>query len=652
MTMRLVVAVVVSSLGSGCVCTGDSRAAALPQSANVALGASHDVLVVACQDRVTLLDFVFPVAATALFVGFGRLDAAFYLPDALVEAAVPQCKDTRYSVSGAKLEGAAFELEPTANDKAYKLHSRAEGESTFSAVAKVGNESIEVSTTLTALKPDRLELTLQCDTAWTGEEVLQGWVPVGGTVGFQQRLFRGTTPLTGYGLIGFSSPGLVVEQQHAAGVAVTVSAPRGPFTVTSPLDPAFSLQLTAYDATDVDRFVLERVTPELLFVGQKTQVRPIATIGGKVPCRSGGIRTLTIETPSVCRFLNPDGPTALSSRNYPVDVEALAPGPCRMSMVLPGSPLTASLELPVFRGFEATPLPEAATKPPYYLLDLHVEASEDLFLAGWKDEISGRTESATLRRLNGAWGTLQTARPPRHLQAIHGARGTGAIFAVGYSGSATRWDGAKWAQVDAGTAEDLNDVWVNGANDVYAAGEKGTLLHYDGAQWASLDAGVTADLRRLWGDGAGNLYVVGWSGTVKRYDGASFTDLLPGAAGDAGFNANFVTGSGPADVWVNTTSQALHWDGVSWQSHRFGSGGGNQIKQVWPVGDGYAYVLMQLGVGGSLPRAQVVRFDGTKSVVIPLPGDARAITGIGNEVFILSGKALLRYRHDPADVFP
>src|SRR4030042_147839 len=67
-------------------------AAALPSEADVAVGATHDLLLAACQDHLTLMGLVAPVAVTAVFVGLGRLDAVFYLPGALVEAAVPSCK--------------------------------------------------------------------------------------------------------------------------------------------------------------------------------------------------------------------------------------------------------------------------------------------------------------------------------------------------------------------------------------------------------------------------------------------------------------------------------------------------------------------------------------------------------------------------------
>jgi hypothetical protein len=122
---------------SGCNCNlipdPQKRAASVPPSATVAVGATHDVLVIAGQDRVTLTRFVFPVAATALFVGLGRLDAAFYLPGALTKAAIPQCETVDFAVSGAKLDGSGFTLEATMNPNAFKAHATGEGEATFSA---------------------------------------------------------------------------------------------------------------------------------------------------------------------------------------------------------------------------------------------------------------------------------------------------------------------------------------------------------------------------------------------------------------------------------------------------------------------------------------------------------------------------------------
>ena len=191
---------------------------------------------------------------------------------------------------------------------------------------------------------------------------------------------------------------------------------------------------------------------------------------------------------------------------------------------------------------------------------------------------------------------------------------------------------------------------MNSATDVYAVGEKGVFVHFDGTQWSSIDAGVSAPLRSLWGDGTGAVYVAGWKGTVLRWDGAAFADVpLPaGLARDAGFSPNYIIGSKPSDLWILAGNRdALRFNGNGWISHPFVTKPGDAVTAIWPVGDGFAYALVRRG-----SAAFVDRFDGFRTVSIPVPTTSRSISGLGNEIVVLTGSALLRYRHDPADVFP
>lgn len=650
--LSVLVPALATSCGGNILLDPDSRAASLPSEADVAVGATHDVFVMACQDKVSLADVLFPVAATALFVGLGRLDAAFYLPGAVVKGANPRCKEVEYSVTGAKLEKDAFELEATANDKAFKAHARREGEVKFSAKAVIGGEEFDVQSTLRAWKADRVEMALLCDRQFGGE-LLPTHVPAGERVGFVHKLFSGDRLLSGYGFVGIQSPQLTFEQQGDTVNAVLPSR-TGPFSITSDIDPDFKLDLIAYDANDFDSLTLERQTAETIFVGAKTKVRALATIGGKLPCVPSFTRTVTISTPTVCRFLNPEGPIYRDWRNVPGELEALAPGSCSMAVTMPGTSRTASLDIPVFRGFEphvVLPSSNAVTSP---YVDFWLEGSDAFHLVGLIVGNLG-AESVTLRRTAGAWGQPKILQRPEQLQSVHGASGTQAIYAVGNRGGAARWSGAEWVGYDAGTTGDLNDVWVNGVDDAYAVGDKGTFRHFGSNGWSALDAGTGVDLRSLWGDGAGNLYVAGNSGFVRRFDGASFSEVLPPGFSDAGFQAIGVVGSRPSDLWVHSSKEGLHFDGGGWTRTLFvpaDAGFTTQVTRMWPVGDGYTYMLVRRAVGSSLPYATVDRFDGTRSVPIPVPLTTRAITGIGNDIYLLTANAILRYRHNPADVFP
>ena len=651
MTMRPVIAsLLVLAVGPGCACNlltnPDSVAAAAPQSADVAIGASHDVLVVACQEKLTLLDLLAPVVSTAVFVGLGRLDAAFYLPDAVAAGANPKCKDTVYSVSGATLDGDAFELETTQNDKAYKLHARRAGESTFRARVQVGGKTHDVSSTFRAWKPDRIELAPRCDPVAMGVEQLAGWVPAGSYAPFTHRLFSGMTSLTGYGFVGVSHP-RVTFAQSGAEVSGTFTAERGPLTVTSEVDPAFMLQLTTYDATDYDRVALERAGDEAVFVGSIVSLRTVATIQGRVPCVSRFQPQLTVETPAVCQRKD-QGPIR-ENYAYPLEIEALTTGTCRVSLALAGSTLTPSVQqFTVHRGFdESIAVPESAQHVSINLLDMWPAGAQELHLVGWKDEISGRLESITWRRVNGAWGSLGVKNPPRTLVAVDGDRATGTVVAVGSRGTGAQWNGTAWTPFDAGVGDArLEAVWVGGANDVWAAGEDGVLTHFDGTQWTSIDAGARYDLSGLWGDRDGGVYVVGGL-FAKRWNGAGFEEFLPASVTDAGFSGSAVEGSAPNDLWVLGSGVVHRWNGATW-SRLFIDG---STRKLWPVGDGHAYALVTRGSGSSRPTFFLARIGGPRTVYLPVGEGTRAITGWGNDVYVLTRTKLLRYRHDPADVF-
>ncbi len=648
MTMRPVIATLLLVLGPGCSCNllpdPKTSAASAPETADVALGASHDLVVVGCSQKLTITDLVLGVGATALFVAVGRVDAVFYLPGAVISN--PKCKDTQYAVSGAVLEGDAFELEPTQNDKVYKLHTRREGEATFRAQVQVGDDTHEVSSTFRAWKADRLEFAPRCQLPPAGVQVMHGWVPAGKSVSFTHQLFRGTTALRGYGFLGLNpQPRMMLSED---GTRATFTAERGPFTVTSDVDPAFMLQLTAYDATDYDGIALERFGNDAVFVGGIVSLRRRATIQGNAPCVDGFPTQLTVETPTVCR--QREGQAYFQNSQYPIELDALMPGTCRVSLALPGSTLTpAVVQLEVYRGVEqVAELPTAAQHVTINLLDAWPASADDVHYVGWKDEISGRLESVTLRRTNGAWSALEVKNPPRMYLAVDGDPASGTALAVGARVGGAAWNGTTWTPFDAGLGEvRFEAVWVGGPSEAWAAGEDGLLARFDGAAWSRVDGGARFDLTGVWGDRDGGVYVVGQH-YAKRWDGARFDDFLPEALTDAGYAVRTVEGTRPDDLWVTGTFGTYRWNGASWTRHV----ADGVVTKLRPVGDGHAYGLLTKNPGSSLPTYFLVRFGGNRTVYLPLPEAGRAISGWGDELQVLTKTKLLRYRHDPADLFP
>lgn len=655
MRPALPIAVAAVLVSSGCSCNlipdPPKLAASVPQSANVAVGATHDVLIVACADKVTLTDFVFPVAATALFVGLGRLDAAFYLPGALAKAAIPQCDPVDFAVSGAKLEGSGFELEATMNPNAFKAHARSEGESTFTAQVAVGKEVITVSSTLTALTADRVEFAVKCDLLPVGAAdagtPLPGWVPSGGGADVTHRLFHGDAGLSGYGLYGVSHPRMTLTETRGR-YRATFTAERGPFTVTSPLDPAFSLALTTYDATDFDPPSLSRVTGEHLFPGERTSVFVPVTIQGRGPCVAGFSRRVTVAPASVCSLGSSSTGETNVERSSAVSVEAVGPGTCRVTVTL-GDMRSASLDIPVYRGFEVlAEVPDAGRT----LEDMVLFTSSELHLTGRSGV--GNTPAArgaAMRFTGGSFSPLQTFSPPTELFAVHGSDPMN-VFAVGTSGFGARYDGTQWSVFDAGTGARLNAVWVSSPTDVYAAGHDGGFVHFDGAAWTPIDLGRPAWLSTLWRDSSGLLYV-GGDKTLLAYDGGTFTNLWTPQLGDGGyFFGTGIAGTGAHDLWLIAStrnfggSELYHFDGMAWTKH-LDAGFLEGARAVVPMPAGYVYVLVDRGA-----KDWADRFDGTKWVHIPLPSGSRAMAASGNDIVVFTGARLMRYRHDPADVFP
>ncbi len=620
----------------------ESRAAVVPQEADVAVGATHDLLVAACQDKVTLTDLVLPIAATTIFVGLGRLDAIFYLPEAQVAAAIPECDPVEYGVSSAAVDRAAIDLESTGNPKAFKAHVRAEGETRFSAKVQVDGEELDVQSTLRGHVPNQVQFAPRCDSTFSAETAkLENWLPAGGSVEFSHRLFRDQLPLSGYGLYAVDDPRLSIRECGRGALTVGLPAQRGDLSLSSRFDPSLSLSLHLYDRSDIDGLTVEAPS-EPFFVGHVLSVTVRASIGGKVPCVWAFPRTVTIETPDVCSFDGrPDSSSLPMHRNGAMPLKAAAPGTCRVRVTLEGTSLSDVVELPVYRTFEHVPFNEEL-HPAIHLTDLWVSSANELFIVGWKDDVAGYLESVVFRRSNGAWDRMQQPFGAKVLRAVHGSRTDGAVFAVGNNGRVARRAGASWTVMDTGVDQTLYDVWVFSANDVYAVGDNGTFLHFDGSSWTSIPTGGTARFTSIWGASPNDLWLVGWGPVMLRYRNGTLESSLP-AEVPAAFNApNGISATALDDVWVVDNDSVLHSNGQSWTQYPLVQPTGSVLRSIWAVGDGSAYAL-----GSSSSKSSARWLGPTRTAALPVEG-AVAITGLGTDVYVLSDKRLFHYVHDPA----
>lgn len=643
------------ALASGCnqnlLVDPDVTAASLPDEADVAVGAHHDLLIAACEDSLTLADLLAPVVFSAIFVSWGRLDAAFYLPGALVQSATPTCRDKAFTVVEAGMDGPQFNLEPTSNPAAFRAQATTEGSTTFTAVIRVGDEDVTVSTALRAWTVDRIEFAPACTSdPQDGTRLAASWVPAGGLVSFLPRRFHGSLPLTGYGLPPpVEHPRLVPYAE----TTYTVAGDPGEFTLSAAVDPAYSHTLRVYDLAAFDAVALSRVSDELLLVGRETLIRPHATVGGATPCVWGFPRQVTIETPAVCGFPNrPDVATLPNVDDHAMEIAGLTPGTCRVRVDLPGTPLAATLELDVAPSFDEVAVPEPLG-PNSWLTGMWAAGPDDLFLVGWRAPNSV-VEGMILRLDAGEWRAT-VGVSGGSLRDVHGLAPSGPAWAVGAKGTAVRYDGRIWQPVPTGVTATLYGVWMKAADDVWAVGEQGTVLHWNGLAWTTVPSGTDALLRDVWAPPGGDPIVVG-GGTVLRLASSGPEPVLPGDLDVFGFDApHAVAGASADDVWIVDVDVPLAFDGGTWSVPALGLDptAGFGVADAWPVGDGFAYVLVN-DVEGT---PHVAQFDGARAGLIPLTSDptreaADQIEGHGTTVWARSAWHLYRYSHDPAIRFP
>ena len=635
----------VAGCGENLLPDPESRAVALPVEADMAAGSTHDVLVVACQDRVTLGDVLAPAVFTAIFVALGRLDAILYLPDAQAAAFIPSCDPVDYAVSEARVDGAGLVLETTANPSAFNVQASDEGEGTFRALVTIDGEHLEVASTLRAWTPNRIEFAPACE-ADEALPILDGWVPAGGTVAFTHRLLRDDRELAGYGLAAAAHPRIEITPAGRGSAAVTIAAETGPFTVTSPFDPDFALDLTAYDVSAYDAFSLTRESDEVFFVGEVTALRIDASIGGSAPCLSGFPREVVIETPEICGFDGrPDLDATMLLRNGVVGIVALAPGRCDVRATLPGTAFTETAQIPVFETFEPLGLGTELDLS-QEVLDVAAVGSDDVVIVGWDEEGAGRLDGLVLRRTGGSWAAPAMLRGSSTLRAAGGT--SDEIVAVGNDGRVVRLRGTEWTMEETGIDEELVEVWVFAANDVYAAGDEGTLVHWDGTSWSVVPLGVTGRPATMWGAPDGDLYVGFAEGSIVRWDGSAANDFsLPGVMPLTSLAS--IHGFSATDLYVTTFNRVFHFGGTATATTTLDHDAGDSAIDGVPASDGTVYVLRRRGT-----RAFVDRVTEARVVSLPLGGFGApvALDVEGDTVWALTEDGLHRYVHDPSVAFP
>jgi hypothetical protein len=280
-----------------------------------------------------------------------------------------------------------------------------------------------------------------------------------------------------------------------------------------------------------------------------------------------------------------------------------------------------------------------------------------------------------IRHYDGFEWTLIGTAP----DGIHDLGGSGPddVYAVGFYGMMTHYDGSVWTPVPGFPEFDITSVWSNASDDVFALLQGSQLYHFDGLGWTQVGSdssaafqsdmwgtsfndlwfvdqnggvsyfngsGVTEydvpsdGLVGIWGDGLGNVHVAGDHGSLLTFDGLDWTPHSTAAAYE---KLNAVWGMSPDDLYaVGSLEIVLHYDGFEWTKihpTQFSV----WFNDIWAAAPDDVYAVGKRGVRHYDGVDWTQMDDGLRHLLLPLTG----VWGFGPEdiVAVAEWGAIVRY---------
>lgn len=135
------------------------------------------------------------------------------------------------------------------------------------------------------------------------------------------------------------------------------------------------------------------------------------------------------------------------------------------------------------------------------------------------------------------------------------------IFAAGFGGEITHWDGKTWSVMESVAIDNIYGLSGSGPNDVYAVGRQGQILHYNGTTWSAQNSGTEAQLNAAWKSAQGEVFVVGRGGTILHSGGDGVWTAQDSTTTGRLYS---VWGSSPSDVFAAGNGTIYHYDGRAW----------------------------------------------------------------------------------------
>ncbi len=588
----------------------EPRAAIVPTSADVAVGARHDLTYFAighCHSTIDLTNAFAATAFTAFFVANGRLDAALGLPGALPGSITEgtECDPIEYEVDALALEGDAFSLATEGERTATVVAERA-GTTTIRATVRVSDGTqLSAESAFRAHVPDRVEVDLGCPGEVIARgvplEATPGLMPAGQTIQIAYLAYAGDVPLRGYGYsaIDFGTAGWAEDIENGT-TSITLPPAAGAVRLSSPVDPDFALDIEVYDARSIDELRLSKDEYQAVWVGDVFHVGSMPLIDGRFPCHEHVERTISIETPSVCRVYG-GGTFTSSDSTSRATIESLTEGTCRLRAEVVGGTASATLEVEVGKPFERIANAAFDGLSPHAVWG---SGPSDVIIVGSADG-----EMAIVTYDGARWTRTRPGMPG----ALYDVWGTsrGEVLAVGDRGIALRRTTDGWTPIATGVTTALRAVHGAAFDDGYVVGDMGVALRFDGDSFEPVDIGATEGFVEVRAASADDVFAIGASGAIYQREGATWSmTMLPGTLGQSRVTA--LWSSSPTNVWAVTWNDVYRFDGEAWSS----------FAPLVYLG----FEVHGEGVWGSAPNDVIVvgelfamRWDGERWIGIPMP---------------------------------
>lgn len=232
----------------------------------------------------------------------------------------------------------------TDSNIAVDLRAVGEGTAVLTVVADNGDETKPFTRSIIARAVDRVVVTptlreLACPTPARFAVGMRTSLPI--------RIHGGDDQLHGHSFFPVDIVGATLDAARSTDELLEVQLAETPATVTlsSALDPTFALAIETFAPAAVEGITIGDVSGKW-FPLAPTRVPIDLMVGGQAVCGDALSRTVTIDTPQICKIYEDDGDGASDAKTAAgmssVLLRAYQAGSCTITIALDGTALTAT----------------------------------------------------------------------------------------------------------------------------------------------------------------------------------------------------------------------------------------------------------------------------------------------------------------------